>query len=121
MLPGAANPPVSSRRRVALEREVDAFVREKDRPENGPPHARRAWVLWMDMAVTELAWLRETIEDIKAGDSSSLPARTGAGPRPPTTRGGRWTPTGRSTARCWAGVPEACSAARPIPPARSRM
>ena len=56
-----------TRRRVALEREVDAFVREKDRPENGPPHARRAWVLWMDMAVTELAWLRETIEDIVAG------------------------------------------------------
>ena len=27
----------------------------RTRPENGPPHARRAWVLWMDMAVAELA------------------------------------------------------------------
>ncbi len=54
-------------RRVALEREVESFVRETDRPENGPPHARRGWVLWMDVAVAELAWLREVIEDIKGG------------------------------------------------------
>ena len=54
-------------RRAALEREVDGFVRGKDDPANGPPHARRGWVLWLDLAIAELGWLRETIEEIKAG------------------------------------------------------
>jgi DNA-binding PadR family transcriptional regulator len=54
-------------RRAALAREVDGFVRGKDDPANGPPHARRGWVLWLDLAIAELGWLRETIEEIKAG------------------------------------------------------
>lgn len=54
-------------RRVAMEAQVAEFVREKDRPENGPPHARRGWVLWLDMAVAELGWLREVIEDVRSG------------------------------------------------------
>ena len=54
-------------RRAALEREVDAFVRGKDDPANGPPHARRGWVLWLDLAIAELGWLRETIEEVRSG------------------------------------------------------
>ena len=54
-------------RRTALEQAVAEFVRGKDDPHNGPPHARRGWVLWMDLAVAELAWLREAIDDIRAG------------------------------------------------------
>ena len=54
-------------RLAALEREVDAFVRGKDDPANGPPHARRSWVLWLDLAIAELGWLRETIEEVRSG------------------------------------------------------
>lgn len=54
-------------RRVALERSVDEFVRGTDDDRNGPPHARRGWVLWMDLAVAELGWLREVIADVESG------------------------------------------------------
>ena len=54
-------------RRAALEREVAEFVRGKDDPANGPPHARRGWLLWLDLASAELGWLRETIEEIRSG------------------------------------------------------
>jgi DNA-binding PadR family transcriptional regulator len=54
-------------RRAALEREVAAFVRGKNDPATGPPHARRGWLLWLDLASAELSWLRETIEEIRAG------------------------------------------------------
>lgn len=56
------------KRRVALEAAVAEFVRGRDDPANGPPHARRGWVLWLDLAVSELGWLRETIDDIASGD-----------------------------------------------------
>jgi len=56
-----------TRRRVALEGEVDRLSREQDRPGKGPPHARRGRVLWLDMAVAELAWLREVIHDVEDG------------------------------------------------------
>lgn len=52
-------------RRVALERTVAELA--VDKPEDIPPHARRSVLLWLDLAVAELAWLRETIEEIKAG------------------------------------------------------
>lgn len=54
-------------RRAALEREVAEFVRGKDDPANGPPHARRGWLLWLDLASAELGWLREAIEEIRSG------------------------------------------------------
>lgn len=56
-----------TRRRARLEEAVAEFVRGAEDPHNGPPHARRGWLLWMDMAVSELHWLREVIEDIRAG------------------------------------------------------
>ena len=37
-------------RRVPLEPEVAEFVRGKDDPANGPPHARRGWLVWLDLA-----------------------------------------------------------------------
>ena len=64
-------------RRAALEREIDGFVRGKDDPANGPPHARRGWLLWLDLAVAELGWLRETIEDIKTRRLPLVPGKDG--------------------------------------------
>jgi DNA-binding PadR family transcriptional regulator len=52
-------------RRVALEQTVAEFAGTK--PGVAPPHATRGMILWLDLAVAELAWLRETIEDVKDG------------------------------------------------------
>lgn len=54
------------RRRVALE-QVVARLAEPHAPDAAPPHALRTVVMWLDLAVAELAWLRETIELMKAG------------------------------------------------------
>lgn len=55
-------------RKRALEETVDSFPspREPD-PAYGPPHAFRALMLWRDTAATELAWLNETLRDIRSG------------------------------------------------------
>ena len=52
-------------RRVALE----AAVAELAGPPAGdaPPHAARARLLSLDLAVAELAWLRETLEEVRSG------------------------------------------------------
>jgi DNA-binding PadR family transcriptional regulator len=52
-------------RRVELERTVAELSTGK--PSDMPPHARRSVLLWLDLAVAELAWLRETIEELKRG------------------------------------------------------
>ncbi|NYI44414.1 DNA-binding PadR family transcriptional regulator [Nocardioides aromaticivorans] len=54
------------RRRVALE-EVVARLAQPPAPDAAPPHALRGVALWLDLAVAELAWLRETIEEMRAG------------------------------------------------------
>ncbi len=54
-----------TRRRVELERTVAEFATAE--PGVAPPHATRSMLLWLDLAVAELAWLRETIEEIRAG------------------------------------------------------
>ncbi|QSR28374.1 PadR family transcriptional regulator [Nocardioides aromaticivorans] len=54
------------RRRVALE-EVVARLAQPPGPDAAPPHALRGVMLWLDLAVAELAWLRETIEEMRAG------------------------------------------------------
>lgn len=54
-----------TRRRVELERTVGAFVEAKTGV--APPHATRSMLLWLDLAVAELAWLRETIEEVRSG------------------------------------------------------
>jgi DNA-binding PadR family transcriptional regulator len=52
-------------RRVELERTVADLSTGK--PSDMPPHARRSVLLWLDLAVAELTWLRETIEELKHG------------------------------------------------------
>ncbi|WP_041546044.1 MULTISPECIES: PadR family transcriptional regulator [unclassified Nocardioides] len=54
-----------TRRRVDLEQTVAELAAAN--PGVAPPHATRSMLLWLDLAVAELAWLRETIEDIRAG------------------------------------------------------
>jgi DNA-binding PadR family transcriptional regulator len=65
------------RRRVNLERVVAEFVRGTDDEHNGPPHARRGWVLWLDLAVAELGWLREVIADVESDVLRFEPDRWG--------------------------------------------
>jgi DNA-binding PadR family transcriptional regulator len=56
-------------RRVGLESTVSELAAGK--PDDMPPHARRSVLLWLDLAVAELGWLRETIEEIKRGGLDS--------------------------------------------------
>ena len=56
-------------RRVELERTVAEFGNAK--PGVAPPHATRSMLLWLDLAVAELAWLRETIQELKDGTLST--------------------------------------------------
>ncbi len=48
-------------RRTALEETVRRLA-TPTAPAEAPPHALRGVVMWLDLAVAELAWLRETIE-----------------------------------------------------------
>ena len=64
-------------RRVELERTVAEFAAAE--PGAAPPHATRTMLLWLDLAVAELAWLRETIRDLRDGTL-------------PVSPEGAWTP-----------------------------
>jgi DNA-binding PadR family transcriptional regulator len=55
-----------TRRRVELERTVADLAGTP--PGSAPPHAARGMVLWLDLAVSELAWLGETIADVREGN-----------------------------------------------------
>jgi DNA-binding PadR family transcriptional regulator len=52
-------------RRAALEELVRDLAATE--PGAAPPHAMRSMLLWLDLATAELAWLRETIEEIGSG------------------------------------------------------
>jgi DNA-binding PadR family transcriptional regulator len=54
-----------TRRRVTLEQTVAEFAAAKSGV--APPHAVRSMLMWLDLAVAELAWLRETIEEVRSG------------------------------------------------------
>jgi DNA-binding PadR family transcriptional regulator len=55
-------------RRRSLEEVIAQFPDAgTTRSDLGPPHAVRSLLLWRDTAVTELAWLRETLRDIADG------------------------------------------------------
>lgn len=62
-----------TRRRVALE-QVVAELGTPVGPDAAPPHALRMMTLWLDLAIAELAWLRETIEQLRRGDLPLDPA-----------------------------------------------
>jgi DNA-binding PadR family transcriptional regulator len=78
MLPLLERPQVQrslTKRRVDLERTVAEFAAAK--PGVAPPHATRGMLLWLDLAVAELAWLRETIEDVRDGNLAFAPGDDG--------------------------------------------
>jgi DNA-binding PadR family transcriptional regulator len=54
-----------TRRRVQLEQTVAEFAAVE--PGVAPPHATRGMLLWLDLAIAELAWLRETVKDVRSG------------------------------------------------------
>lgn len=55
-------------RKRALEKTVDSFPSPRDAdPSYGPPHAVRSLMLWRDSAATELAWLTQTLRDVRSG------------------------------------------------------
>ena len=54
-----------TRRRVELERTVKELADQE--PGAAAPHATRSMLLWLDLAVAELAWLRETIDEVRTG------------------------------------------------------
>ncbi|MBA3782349.1 MAG: PadR family transcriptional regulator [Nocardioides sp.] len=56
------------RRRTSLAEQIGLFVTGKDDPANGPPHARRGWSLWLDLARAESVWLDETLRQITSGE-----------------------------------------------------
>ncbi|GAA1779394.1 PadR family transcriptional regulator [Nocardioides hankookensis] len=64
-----------TKRRVELERTVAEFGEAK--PGAAPPHATRSMLLWLDLAVAELAWLRETIEEVGSGALAFAPGDNG--------------------------------------------
>ncbi|WP_426243294.1 PadR family transcriptional regulator [Nocardioides sp. LHG3406-4] len=61
------------RRRTALATQIELFVAGQDDPANGPPHARRGWTLWLDLARAEAAWLDETLRQITSGELRFAP------------------------------------------------
>ena len=56
------------RRRTALATQIESFVSGADDPANGPPHARRGWSLWLDLARAEDGWLVETLRQVRTGE-----------------------------------------------------
>jgi len=64
-----------TKRRVELERTVAEFGEAK--PGVAPPHATRSMLLWLDLAVAELSWLRETIDEVSSGELAFEPGDNG--------------------------------------------
>jgi DNA-binding PadR family transcriptional regulator len=55
------------RRRVALEATVAEFAEVKMRSEAVPPHVLLGALLWYDVTLAELGWLREVIDEHRTG------------------------------------------------------
>jgi DNA-binding PadR family transcriptional regulator len=54
-------------RRVELEQRLAEFAERKLASDAVPPHVWRGVLLWYDVTVAEIGWLREIIEELKAG------------------------------------------------------
>jgi DNA-binding PadR family transcriptional regulator len=65
------------RRRAALEQTVAEFAEVKMRTEAVPPHVLRGALLWYDVTVAELDWLREVIDELGSGKLAIASARSG--------------------------------------------
>jgi DNA-binding PadR family transcriptional regulator len=68
VLPAAGATRSLTRRRVALEKTVAEFADAKLRSDAVPPHVRRGALLWYDVTIAELDWLREVIDDVRSGE-----------------------------------------------------
>ena len=58
------------RRRAALEQTVTEFAEIKMRSDAVPPHVLRGALLWYDITIAELDWLREVVDELKSGGFS---------------------------------------------------
>jgi DNA-binding PadR family transcriptional regulator len=67
VLPGARAKQCLVRRRASLEQIVSEFAAVKLRSDAVPPHVLRGALLWYDVTVAELDWLREVIEELASG------------------------------------------------------
>ena len=67
VLPGDRARQSLVRRRAALEQTVAEFAEVKMRSDAVPPHVLRGALLWYDVTVAELDWLREVIEELASG------------------------------------------------------
>ena len=67
VLPGERARQSLVRRRVALEEAVTEFAEVKMRSDSVPPHVLRGALLWYDVTVAELDWLRDVIEELASG------------------------------------------------------
>jgi DNA-binding PadR family transcriptional regulator len=67
VLPGERARQSLVRRRVALEQTVAEFAEVKMRSDAVPPHVLRGALLWYDVTLAEVGWLREVIEELASG------------------------------------------------------
>jgi DNA-binding PadR family transcriptional regulator len=67
VLPGERARQSLVRRRAALEETVAEFAEVKMRSDAVPPHVLRGALLWYDVTLAEVGWLREVIEELASG------------------------------------------------------
>lgn len=67
VLPGERARQSLVRRRAALEQTVAEFAEVKMRSDAVPPHVLRGALLWYDVTLAEVGWLREVIEELGSG------------------------------------------------------
>jgi DNA-binding PadR family transcriptional regulator len=69
-------------RRVELEKTLAELAELKLRSESVPPHVWRGILLWYDVTVAELGWVREVIDDLGAGTFAAADQDWGWQPPP---------------------------------------
>ena len=67
VLPGERARQSLVRRRAALEQTVAEFAEVKMRSDAVPPHVLRGALLWYDVTLAEVGWLREVIDELASG------------------------------------------------------
>jgi hypothetical protein len=69
-------------RRAELEQLLAEFTEIKKRSDAVPPHVSRGVLLWYDVTVAEIGWVREAIDDLKAGRFAAADREWGWQPPP---------------------------------------
>ncbi len=67
VLPGERARASLVRRRAALEQTVAEFAEIKMRSDAVPPHVLRGALLWYDITLAEVGWLREVVDELASG------------------------------------------------------